>query len=58
MGARIPIWRSLLRRFKAEGGGFADTLIAMPAQDKGCARTYTFDKGTAKRAGMLLLKTL
>jgi predicted nucleic-acid-binding protein len=50
------VWRSL-HRFKADGGDFSDTLIAMLAHDKGCTQTYTFDKGTAKRAGMVLLET-
>ncbi|MDR2506784.1 MAG: type II toxin-antitoxin system VapC family toxin [Candidatus Accumulibacter sp.] len=49
------VWRSL-RRFKTEGGDFSDTLIAMLAHDRGCAQTYTFDKGAARYAGMVLLK--
>jgi predicted nucleic-acid-binding protein len=49
------IWRSL-RRFKADGDDFSDTLIAALARDKGCRLVYTFDKAAAKRAGMDLLK--
>jgi predicted nucleic-acid-binding protein len=48
-------WRSL-RRFKAEGGDFSDTLIATLARDKGCHLIYSFDKRATKLSGMTLLK--
>ena len=48
------VWRAL-RQFKQNDGDFADTLIAVSASDAGCRATYTFDKGAAKRSGMMLL---
>ena len=49
------VWRTL-RRFKADHGDFADTLIAELAKADGCGTVYTFDRGAAKRAGMTLLR--
>lgn len=47
-------WRAL-RRFKREGGDFADALIAAQAVSASCDSVYTFDKDAAKRTGMMLL---
>ncbi|HEU0195815.1 MAG TPA: type II toxin-antitoxin system VapC family toxin [Nevskiaceae bacterium] len=49
------VWRAL-RRFKADRGDFADTLIAELAKAAGCRTVYTFDRAAAKRAGMTPLR--
>jgi len=43
-----------LQSYKS-GADFADALIASLANDAGCSRTLTFDKGAVKKTGMTLL---
>ena len=44
-----------LKTTSTRKAGFVDALIAAIAQDTGCAKTVTFDKGAVWAAGMTLL---
>jgi len=48
------VWKGL-RLLQRTGGDFADCLIACSAEAAGCAKTMTFDRGTAKNGGMTLV---
>jgi predicted nucleic-acid-binding protein len=44
-----------LQTTQGKRAGFVDALVAALAEAQGCERTFTFDKGAAKPAGMALL---
>lgn len=48
------VWQAL-HEFRQQAGDFSDTLITRIAKDAGCTSVQTFDKGAAKRSGMMLL---
>jgi predicted nucleic-acid-binding protein len=41
-----------------QGADFADALISLIADDAGCTNTATFDRDSAKKAGMVLVTEL
>ena len=50
------IFAAALRGFQKTGGQFSDLLITCSALRSGCSETFTFDEGTANKAGMTLLR--
>lgn len=48
------VWHAL-RGFLRDGGDFSDRLIAELCVAADCERTYSFDRGAVRRAGMTLL---
>lgn len=53
--AHAKVVRQALHEFRQQAGDFSDTLITQIAKDAGCTSVQTFDKGAAKRSGMMLL---
>jgi predicted nucleic-acid-binding protein len=53
---QTEVFLSALRRFEHTAAEFTDLLIASTARHAGCPKTYTFDEGAAKKAGMKLLR--
>ena len=49
------VWRAI-RRYRDSSADFADCLIERAADAAGCAKTMTFDRGAAKRGGMVLIQ--
>lgn len=49
------VWRAV-RRFRKDGGGFPDALVAELALAAECGRTVSFDRGAVRRSGMTLLE--
>ncbi|MEO7243039.1 MAG: type II toxin-antitoxin system VapC family toxin [Variovorax sp.] len=50
-----PLVSNATRRYRDTSADFADCLIQVNAQQAGCDRTMTFDKGAAHSAGMKLI---